>query len=264
TPPIMRTRLLTSFLLALAACSAREPVLLSVVTYNVHHGEDQNGAPNYDRVGELLREWAPDLVALQEVDVRTTRVGGLDMVDEYAVRSGLEGVFGQAMPFDGGGYGEAVLAGIAIDDWTNHPLPHAPNHEPRAALEMRVRARDGTLVAFVGTHLDHTGDPADRIAQAARLVELFAGREEPVVLVGDFNSLPDSEAMRLLFAAGFVDAAAEHPQFTFPAERPERRIDWILVAPAHRWRVRQVGTVAEGVASDHRPLRATLELLPAR
>jgi len=52
----------------------------------------------------------------------------------------------------------------------------------------------------VGVHLYANAE--ERLAQAARLVELFAEEKAPVILAGDFNSIPESRVLRLLEDAG--------------------------------------------------------------
>jgi endonuclease/exonuclease/phosphatase family metal-dependent hydrolase len=49
---------------------------------------------------------------------------------------------------------------------------------------------------------------------------------------------------------------------TIPAEAPKRQLDYILFRPAKRWQVLNAQVLDEPVASDHRPLLATLKLLP--
>jgi endonuclease/exonuclease/phosphatase family metal-dependent hydrolase len=48
------------------------------------------------------------------------------------------------------------------------------------------------------------------------------------------------------------------PLLTFPAEKPEKWIDYVLVRPAEKWEVVEVRVIEEAVASDHRPLLAVL------
>jgi endonuclease/exonuclease/phosphatase family metal-dependent hydrolase len=54
--------------------------------------------------------------------------------------------------------------------------------------------------------------------------------------------------------------ANEQPLPTFPAAKPEKQIDYILVRPANRWEVVEVRVLDEAVASDHRGLLAVLQL----
>jgi len=45
--------------------------------------------------------------------------------------------------------------------------------------------------------------------------------------------------------------------FTFPADHPEREIDFVLYRPPERLRLIEYRVVDERVASDHRPVLAT-------
>ena len=131
-PGNLRLLALAVVVLALSACGEERPrddqapTRLCVLSYNIHHGADKRGASNLDRVASLIRSLDPDVVALQEVDDRTTRSNGLDQAREIGERAGYRFVFGKAMDFAGGGYGEAVLTKHPIVSSRNHPLPHEP------------------------------------------------------------------------------------------------------------------------------------------
>ena len=120
-----------------AATRPDVPARVTILTYNIYHGEDARGQSNLDAVARIINTLRPDLVALQEVDNKTTRSKGLDLTSELANRTGLNGVFGKAMDFAGGGYGEAVLSRHQILATRNNLLPHTPNAEPRTALEIK-------------------------------------------------------------------------------------------------------------------------------
>jgi endonuclease/exonuclease/phosphatase family metal-dependent hydrolase len=68
------------------------PTRVAVLTYNIYHGEDANGDSNLDAVAKIINLLEPDLVALQEVDKKTTRVKGLDLTAELSKRTGMKGV----------------------------------------------------------------------------------------------------------------------------------------------------------------------------
>jgi endonuclease/exonuclease/phosphatase family metal-dependent hydrolase len=116
----------------------KSPVRISVLTYNIYHGEDANGGSNLDAVAGIINSLKPDLVALQEVDNKTGRAKGLDLTAELSRRTGMKGIFGKAMDYDGGGYGEAVLSRYPIIETKNNLLPHTAKAEPRAALEIHI------------------------------------------------------------------------------------------------------------------------------
>lgn len=83
---------------------------IRILTYNIHHGEGSDGVFDLPRLARVIASADPDLVALQEVDEKTERSGGVSQVSELGRLTGLRPVFGEAMPFDSGGYGVAVLS----------------------------------------------------------------------------------------------------------------------------------------------------------
>ena len=117
----------------------------------------------------------PDLVALQEVDVKTRRTGQVDQPARYADLTGLHVAFGKAMDYDGGQYGNAVLSRWPIRTARSHALPTAEGHEPRCVLEVTVQPDTGPAVTFLSTHLDHK-DGQVRLRQADRIAALLPTR----------------------------------------------------------------------------------------
>lgn len=238
-----------------AAAPDQKPTL-RVLCYNVHHGEGTDGKLDLPRIAKVIRAADPDLVALQELDDRTKRTGGVDQTAQLARLTGLHGKFGKAIDFQGGGYGQAVLSRFPIGEATVHPLPGTPNREKRIAFEARLTI-DGRDLSFVTTHLDHQL-AAERERQAAKLNELFAGADRPVILAGDLNATPDSKAFAAL-TAKWTDATAGKGLLTIPMDRPTKQIDYVLFRPAERFRVVSAMVIDEPVASDHRPVLVVLE-----
>jgi len=76
----MKQALAALFMLALIAArgygdgDAPSAPTLRVLTYNIHHGEGTDGVFDLPRIAGVVKAARPDLVALQEVDERTTRV----------------------------------------------------------------------------------------------------------------------------------------------------------------------------------------------
>lgn len=244
-----------------AGVKPETPCRISVLTYNIFHGADANGNSNLDAVAGIINSLGPDLVALQEVDNKTTRAKGLDLTAELSQRTAMQGVFGKAMDYAGGGYGEAVLTRHPIIYTRNNPLPHTPEAEPRAALEIQIELPAGERIVFVGTHLDHQRDQNNRLQQAGRIKELYQDLDFPIILAGDLNAPPGSDPINLL-SEQWSYAAEGDPQPTIPSVKPRRKIDYIMYKPKDRWKVIEVRVIDEKVASDHCPVFAVLELLP--
>ncbi len=231
---------------------------LRLLTYNIHHAENSDGDIDLWRIADVIKAQRPELVAVQEVDVKTRRGEGTDQAAKLAELTGLHGVFGKFMDFSGGEYGQAVLSRLPIKSHENHPLPPGP--EPRTALEVRVEVpREGggaRELVFVGNHLYAT--EGQRSAQARRLIELFKDETAPVVLAGDFNSEPLDPAMALL-ADHWTDPTLASDDRTWPASEPTVEIDYILYPRAAPFRFVESKVIPETEASDHRPVLTVLD-----
>lgn len=73
---------------------------LRVLTYNIHHGEGTDGKFDLDRIAKLISAQEPDLVALQEIDVKTARASGVDQAAKLAKLTGMHYAFGRFMKYD--------------------------------------------------------------------------------------------------------------------------------------------------------------------
>lgn len=248
---------------SLRADESPAPARLRVLTYNIHHGEGVDGKLDLQRIAAIIRGAEPDLVALQEVDQNLPRTGKVDQPAELARLCGMHVAFGGNYQFDGGDYGNTVLSRRPIRRHQNHRLPMPTPGEPRGVLEVEIELEGGEPLVLLATHLDHRPLDRSRRESAAAINELATAAPEGLwILAGDLNALPESDVLKLFQAEWH--STAEKSLLTSPAPTPRRQIDYVLVRPVSRWRVVEVQVLDEPVASDHRPLLATLELLPAK
>ncbi len=247
-------------LLALATPSSSPlsaQATLRVVAYNVRHGEGMDGRVDLARVARVLRALDADVITLQEIDRGVERTGRIDQAARLGELLGMNPHFGGFMAYQGGEYGMAVLTRLPVLSVTNLRLPDG--EEPRTALGVRVAVgREGREVSVVGIHLYRT--PEERLAQADSVTSYFTAADHPVVLAGDFNSRRGDRILRSLGEGGWLVLDKEGAAGTYPADRPEREIDFVMVRPAASFEVVEHRVVAEGIASDHRPLLTVLRL----
>jgi len=243
-------------LLAPLGLAAQDTV--RVLSYNIRHGAGMDDSLDLRRAAAVIVAQRPDVVLLQEIDVRTERTGGVDQPSALAELTGLPyHAFGKFMDYRGGQYGMAILSATPILDSTTHVLPEG--EEPRSALAARIRPKPSVpALVFVDIHLYRTAD--ERLAQAHRLVQIFAKETRPVLLVGDFNSQPGGSVLELLSRHWTLPRKPADAHFTFPADNPAREIDFVLYRPATRFRLLEYRVIDERVASDHRPVLAVLEV----
>ncbi len=238
---------------------ANAPRPLRVLAYNIRHGEGLDGVVDLARQAEVINAAKPDLVALQEIDVKTGRTGGVDQLTVLAELTGMEHRFGKFMDYDGGEYGLGVLSRFPILAHRVIELP-AGKQEPRVALLVRTRPPGWSVDAsVVSVHLDWLREDRERFAQAQVLESAL--RDEPGVVIpaGDFNDVPGSRTIEFLRSKFSEARKPEDARLSIPAEDPKREIDYVFwcgpegsVASAESW------VIAEALASDHRPVMAVL------
>ncbi|MCP4452589.1 MAG: hypothetical protein GY809_14100 [Planctomycetes bacterium] len=224
------------------------PHLLRVLTYNIHHAQGTDGKFDYQRLATIINRVKPDIVALQEVDRKTQRASGVDQGTHLAELTGMASVYGKAMDFSGGEYGQAILSRFPIVDSTVHGLTPKRGYEPRIMLCARIKPNNGLPdFDFAGTHLCHQSETR-RTDQAKEINRrLTATGDMPVILAGDFNARSGSSSMAELLDTRWIDATEK-----------TSRIDYILLRPNDPWQVIEVETIDEPVASDHKPVLAVL------
>lgn len=266
-PGVLTTCMLACLLACLLPCCS-QPARVSppepptdaptVITYNIHHAEGTDGVLDLERIAAVINTSGAELVALQEVDRNASRTGIVDQAAELARLTDMHHAFVPFMDFQGGEYGLAILSAHPIGSVRRIALPPG-RQEPRAALAAEIFIPGAGSVTLVCLHLDWLDDDTERFAQAGALIAALDA-ETPVILAGDFNDTPGSRTMRL-FAETYADAAKPAGgRATYPSHAPATEIDFVLYRPAYAW-VGSSRVLDGGVASDHRPVLATLELV---
>jgi endonuclease/exonuclease/phosphatase family metal-dependent hydrolase len=275
-------RALSCFMIAIACCGSAQAELpreIRVVTYNIRHGEGMDHKIDLPRIAKVIVAAKPDIVALEEVDQGTNRASGVDQPAEFARLTGMQAVFGHNIDFDGGGYGTAVLTKLPIRSRESVKLKSyykstAEHAEQRGVQVLELGEKEGPGLLFLCTHLDYRPAEDERMNSAATINGLMKKRgAELAIIAGDFNANPDSRPIREMAKewkiAGWKEGAetevggsggdAKSKEIvTFPADKPDHCIDYVMCRPADSWKVVELRVLDEPVASDHRPVLAVL------
>jgi endonuclease/exonuclease/phosphatase family metal-dependent hydrolase len=244
---------------AVSRVSSADP--LTVVTYNIRAG---NG--DLAHTAQAIRDLKPDILALQEVDAswseRSTyadqprQLG--EMLKMHVVFAPIYDLPGKEPGTPRRRFGVALLSKYPIVAFSNDTIPRLSTQQENPSpmpmpgfLDARVNVR-GHLVHVFNTHLDYRADPAVRDQQVRAMLAVIGDAAQPTILFGDLNATPESQELQLLFARLRDTWPLENgPGFTYPAERPAKRIDYVLAS--HHFTVVDA-FVAGSDASDHRPV----------
>lgn len=275
--------LVTSFHLVSSDSEARRRrsvvYQLRVMTFNIRHSRGQDEIHSLRRIARIIKRYRVDLVALQEVDVGTRRVGGLDQTKELARLTKMHAAFGHAIDFQGGKFGNAILSRYPFVSKANPQISGSEGAEERNVLQVKVRLPrkrmlrryrrryrkirrwNAPVVSFWGTHWDYASSKVRELS-ANRANAWSLKTEGPLILVGDLNAEPDSSPLQILSKV-WRKAGGSRIYRTIPTRSPRKQLDYILLRKDRSWRVRRVRVLQSKDArnaSDHRPLLADLHL----
>ncbi len=238
------------------------------MTYNVHGCRGTDGKISAERIADVIAEFDPDVVALQELDLGRARSGGLDQTRAIAERVRMESHFHAALRIEEEEYGDAILSKHPLRLVRSGALPGVERQiidEPRGALWVEVQI-GAAAVQVLNTHFGL--GRAERRTQAAAYLgpewigaALAAG---PTIACGDLNS-PSGRVVHSLFTERLRDAQLAAPagkvRNTFATSLPFLCLDYVFVGPGIAVRHTEVPrSRLTRTASDHFPLVADLAL----
>lgn len=222
---------------------------LNVMSYNVL------GARHASSLRQVVRQSDPDVVLVNECP--KTPLLWRRRCRRLATDWGMRFVTGGR---PAGSNMIVVCPGVDVVASGSQVLPQ-PWFQPRRGIAWARLTIRGQSFGVVACHLS-----LKRARRLPEVEEVIAAAnalgDDPVIVAGDLNEPPSGPSWRRLREAGFVDHGSGG-WLTFPASKPEVRIDALLVRGA-------VEVLSHGdpdvpsrlmaQASDHRPVAARLKL----
>src|SRR5688572_17803193 len=222
---------------------------IRVMTYNIHVGVGMDKKLDLQRIAHVINAARPDLVGLQEVDRGVKRTEGKDEIVELAAMTRMEYAFAPNLDYQGGKYGVAILSRFPIKNIDHRMFENKRETERRGMLRIEVEV-DGKRLNFVTTHLDYQFEDG-RLFETEQMLKLLEGVKGPTIVVADLNDVPTGSAYKLMrtrFDDAWVTSAAKTDGFSYPADKPVKRIDHIFFSTGDRVRARK-SWVIETLAS---------------
>ncbi len=243
--------------------------LLRIMTYNVHSCIGMDGKISPERIARVIARYEPDIVALQELDVKKSRTGSVDQVHLISKFLQMEYHFHPAIHIEEERYGDAILTHLPMKLVKTGILPNIPGNpsiEPRGAIWVEIEVNNQSI-NVINTHLDVRVRP--RRAQLEALLSKewtnHPDYQGTTVFCGDFNTLPSSPLYRKLkenFKDTQYKSSIGNPRGTFSARFPTARIDYIFVNEEINVLSSYVpSTELTRIASDHLPLITDLQII---
>jgi endonuclease/exonuclease/phosphatase family metal-dependent hydrolase len=240
------------------------------MTYNVHGCIGMDGKLSPERIARVIARYAPDIVALQELDVGRWRTNHIDQAHCIADYLQMEFHFHAALHTEEEQYGNAILTHLPMRLLKSAILPGLagkPLLEPRGALCVAIDAY-GTEIQLINTHLSLY--KKERQAQVQSLLSSDWLRHpnihSPLILCGDFNMTPRSREWRKLhdrLPDAQVKLANHRPENTFFSRVPSARIDHVFLDDSIEMLGIEIpNTELVRLASDHLPLIVELNPQP--
>lgn len=220
---------------------------------------------NLEAVARLIGDVDADVVALQEADGPSAWSGNFDHVEKLADLVELPHHFrGEHNHF---GVRNANLdSGTAL--LTRLPLERTESHrfgrswrDTKGFVVARVPVDDwdGAQIDVVSLHLEPIVRSVRR-QQIELLTRTLVQRDAPLVVLGDFNCSWEEDAAQFRPLVRKLELSPYQPYRkapTYPARRPWRRLDWVLISPELEF----IGyRTSPHAVSDHLPVIADIRL----
>jgi len=244
--------------------------MLKIMTLNLNFLVEKHGSWRERRelIAREIQRHSPDVIAFQAVRQMATGLNQADELSRLVPDYPYVTFVGAVEHADGTVDGPALLSrfpAVSFDS-LRLTLPELPEDPTPRVLLHAVFSRPQGVFKLLNCHFSWIAEQSVRsVSEALFFLGPIPG---PVVIVGDMNSTPEGEAMKILAAEGFIDVWQElHPEdkgFTFESDQPSIRIDYVWVnevlKPSLR-AIEKVGTPSSQPPrlSDHLGLVVTLE-----
>lgn len=167
---------------------------LRVVSWNIQ-SRNLELPEALDSIAQIINEREAQWVALRQVDSMTTRIGEIDVMQEIADRTGLEPLFHQHFPHQGGGFGNGVLTSLPYSEYHEYLFFQPEGHTQRG-LQHMLAELNGIPLVLINTWLGHESQENRNAAvdQIFEIVEQYFAIGAPYILAGNMNEEPDDPA----------------------------------------------------------------------
>lgn len=253
-------RILTFFAFALCTLclGAQTTVTVRVMSMNIKEGAKYAGNESQP-FSDLINQYKPDVIALQEVDYKTTRNGGRDWLNEVAMDTGMFPYFSKSMNYQGGGFGPALLSRYPFYKVEKTVFRHDQAREDRSTAWIYIQLPGGVDLRVGTLHLSLETSQLT-VQHFASINKAFFAADEltPALMIGDYNAAPGSDPIN--YVKNKWQEVIPNMGPTWPSDKPTTQLDHIMGFPKMAWECVEYKLLAHPELSDHCFILADLKL----
>jgi endonuclease/exonuclease/phosphatase family metal-dependent hydrolase len=235
------------------APSSSEKGTLTVMTYNIHQGYNMDGKIDPWKILQPIKKISPDILVLQESDMNRVSSTNVDMVQWLSCQLDMYCYSGPSTRDQI--YGVCILSRFPLSNMATYFMPSIEDQRVLVRADIQWA---GNPVSIYAVHMGLSEE--DRTNQVAFIVNILNQNDNPILLMGDTNSLPDSPQITKItselkdawVAAG--NSPLDPKGNTFDSLELYERIDYILISP--QLTATDCHAIHGVYGSDHVPLWA--------
>ena len=218
--------------------------VLRVATLNLAHGRkdsfnqlfvlEDTFKENLSDIVNVLSDYRPHVVALQEADAKSRWSGGFDHVEYLASAAGYPWRIHESNAENWlFSFGTALLSVLPLTETIKHTFEPSPPTLDKGFVLAQIDwfsddKNKSRKIDILSVHLDFSRQSV-RAQQINEMLEILSVRKNPTIIMGDFNSewlAEISVIKKLATESHFISYRPESPDFN---TYKNKRLDWILI-----------------------------------
>ena len=163
-------------------------MIYKVISFNMCHGDNNNGIIDVANQANVIKQYNPDLILLQEVDICTQRSLYKNELSEFKKNIGFDySCHGANIPYKGGWYGNAILSKYPILSSENYLSSFSKLSNETKGMQHAEININGRIINVFNTHLPVYEE--ERVVFAESLLNMMKRNDisGDMILAGDFN-----------------------------------------------------------------------------
>lgn len=237
--------------------------MLKVMTFNIQHSLDyQKQIIDFDLFINAIKTYGADVCGLNEVRGFGPLEDYTDQTNTIADGLGFHRYFGEAIKIDGNSpYGNAIVSRYPFKSLETVAIPDPIIKIGKYGFESRcvikaVADIERKDICFLVCHMGlNSSEQKNAVKTICKLLDEI---NIPVILMGDFNTTPESKVLNPL-RERLKDTDELNPietLGTYPSDKPEKKINYIFYRGLKCLKTKTV----EEIYSDHLPIIANFEI----